>query len=165
MFAPLAVSYANAELPVSPGDALHMRARHVTVHLRDSKSVECEKLTKKNRVWVKLFQSSQNFFSLQDLLTLKIQHTRPLTGSRCLQGRHHNDPLRWRQPGPSQSLPSAVQYMAHDGVPLIKHSATELMLWLRGGCGSWQAATGLQQEQSKACHGSAVWELEGGANN
>lgn len=36
MFTPLAVSYANAELPVPPGDALQIRARHLTVHLRDS---------------------------------------------------------------------------------------------------------------------------------
>lgn len=42
----------------------------------------------------------------------------------------------------------------------------ELMLWLEGGRGSWQAATGLQQEQSKACRGLYERaELEGGANN
>lgn len=36
MFTPLAVPYANAELPVSPGDALQIRARHLTVYHRDS---------------------------------------------------------------------------------------------------------------------------------
>lgn len=37
------------------------------------------------------------------------------------------------------------------------------MLWLEGGCGSWQAATGLQQEQSKACRGLYERRAGGGS--
>lgn len=36
MFTPLAVSYANTGLPVSPGDDLQIRARRLTVHIRAS---------------------------------------------------------------------------------------------------------------------------------
>lgn len=55
------------------------------------------------------------FFFLQVSFTLKFGHTLQLIRSSCLQGRHHNDRLRWKssgqQPG-TPSMPSAVQYMA-----------------------------------------------------
>lgn len=53
------------------------------------------------------------FFSSPAIVTLKFRHTRQITGSRCLQGRHQNDALRWQSSPPSAGQSRAVVMALH----------------------------------------------------